>query len=295
MGAPEFYPSPAHSPSLSTGSWSSIARKNNEMPSWRPESSRCECSLTIQPPTPEFKPTVTPAELVASEEFIRSILYYAHQLESFQRAHSNFEELKEYWTPEVFGKMVNIIDMAGCTRLDGALRDFHQSIRNNGLWKNWIEEVEAYPRFEDLLLNELAQVLENLSPKYLKDIKIEHLLKIFDPNCGDRASCIQGKKRKLKRQVQKWIETQPDEVLDEYWELVTALKWKLMQVIDIKDKEMEERNRFKSQSRDWRRKTSPPPGLRGFSPRGFSSVGWPAIKDAFDTCGGMDKGSFRGA
>jgi hypothetical protein len=29
MGAPEFYPSPAHSPSLSTGSWSSIARKNN--------------------------------------------------------------------------------------------------------------------------------------------------------------------------------------------------------------------------------------------------------------------------
>lgn len=105
------------------------------MPSWRPESSRCECSLTIQPPTPEFKPSVTPAELVASEEFIRSILYYAHQLESFQRAHSNFEELKEYWTPQVFGKMVNIIDMAGCTRLDGALRDFHQSIRNNGLWK----------------------------------------------------------------------------------------------------------------------------------------------------------------
>jgi hypothetical protein len=166
---------------------------------------------------------------------------------------------------------------------------------NNLFLQNWIEEVEAYPRFEDLLLNELAQVLENLSPKYLKDIKIEHLLKIFDPNCGDRASCIQGKKRKLKRQVQKWIETQPDEVLDEYWELVTALKWKLMQVIDIKDKEMEERNRFKSQSRDWRRKTSPPPGLRGFSPRGFSSVGWPAIKDAFDTCGGMDKGSFRGA
>ena len=165
----------------------------------------------------------------------------------------------------------------------------------NLFFQNWIEEVEAYPRFEDLLLNELAQVLENLSPKYLKDIKIEHLLKIFDPNCGDRASCIQGKKRKLKRQVQKWIETQPDEVLDEYWELVTALKWKLMQVIDIKDKEMEERNRFKSQSRDWRRKTSPPPGVRGFSPRGFSSVGWPAIKDAFDTCGGMDKGSFRGA
>jgi len=29
MGAPEFHPSPAHSPSLSTGSWSSIARKSN--------------------------------------------------------------------------------------------------------------------------------------------------------------------------------------------------------------------------------------------------------------------------
>ena len=78
---------------------------------------------------------MTPAELVSSEEFIRSVLYYAHQLESFQRAHSNFEELKEYWTPEVFGKMVKIIDLAGCTKLDNALRDFHQSIRNNGLWK----------------------------------------------------------------------------------------------------------------------------------------------------------------
>merc|ERR1712184_136123 len=108
------------------------------------------------------------------------------------------------WTPELFGEMIGKISSAGCVKLDGAVRDFHQAIRNNGLWCKWIDEVSDFPRFKALLLDELAHVLENLSPRYLKDVKIEHLLKIFEA----KTSTIHGKKRKLKRQITKWIETQ---------------------------------------------------------------------------------------
>merc|ERR1719228_484739 len=153
--------------------------------------------------------------------------------------------------------MIGMISDAHCAKLDGAVREFHQQIRNNGLWQYWIDGVQQYPHFENLLLDELAHVLENLSPRYLKDVKIEHLLKIFGPTDEAKTSTIHGKKRKLKRQITKWIETQPEDVLDDHWEAINVLKWRLQCVIDQKDKEQEERTRNKNAYQyNWRRKAA---------------------------------------
>ena len=56
--------------------------------------------------------------------------------------------------------------------MEQSLRVFHQAIRNNGLWTHWIEASASFPKYEAMLLEELAAVIENLSPKYLKDIKV---------------------------------------------------------------------------------------------------------------------------
>jgi len=212
---------------------------------------------------------------------LQRVLFYAHQLDSFQKAHADFDAVKDAWTPELFGQMIGMIADAQCTKLDCAVREFHQAIRNNGLWQYWIDEVKCYPRFEALLLDELAHVLENLSPRYLKDVKIEHLLKIFGPS-EELKSTIHGKKRKLKRQITKWIETQSDDVLDIHWEEVNILKWRLQCVIDQKDKEQEERSRNKaSYNYNWRQKTNN--SSRTSSPQSFSNKEcWPELRKVFE-------------
>lgn len=277
MGAPEFHPSPAHSPSLGNSSnalWSSIARKNTiiDNQNWRTETFRCTCPLSRQP---EFRGDCDPSDPVD----LRRILFYAHKMDSFENAHADFEAVKDSWTPKLFGKMIGMIAEAQCTKLDSAVRQFHQSIRNNGLWQCWIDEVTEYPHFEALLLDELAHVLENLSPRYLKDVKIGHLLKIFGTS-EEIKSTIHGKKRKLKRQITKWIETQPPAVLDANWEAVNALKWRLQRVIDQKDKEQEERSRNKQQyTYSWHRsKISRTP-----SPQSFNNKEcWPELRKVFE-------------
>lgn len=283
MGYPEYHPSPSHTPPIAaTGSsWSSIARKNSNMidtQNWRSETSRCTCPLSIRPDSTD-------------EDFksinLDRVVFYAHQLDSFQKAHGNFDAVKDLWTPELFGQMIGMINDAGCTKLDGAVRDFHQAIRNNGLWQCWIDQVERYPRFEALLLDELAHVLENLSPRYLKDVKIEHLEKIFGTSADEQfPNQIHGKKRKLKRQITKWIETQSDEVLDENWEKINNLKWRLQCVIDQKDKEQEERSRNKAAyNYNWRSKAP-----RTTSPAHATFAAhkecWPELRKAFETGGG---------
>merc|ERR1711881_309428 len=83
--------------------------------------------------------------------------------------------------------------------------------------------------------------------------KIEHLLKIFEA----KTSTIHGKKRKLKRQITKWIETQSEDVLNEKYEEVNTLKWLLQRVIEQKDKEQEERTRNKNAYQyNWRQKAA---------------------------------------
>jgi hypothetical protein len=284
MGYPEYHPSPSHTPPIqaATGSsWSSIARKNSNMidtQNWRSETSRCTCPLSIRPESTD-------------EDFksinLDRVVFYAHQLDSFQKAHGNFDAVKDLWTPELFGQMIGMINDAGCTKLDGAVRDFHQAIRNNGLWQCWIDQVERYPRFEALLLDELAHVLENLSPRYLKDVKIEHLEKIFGTSADEQfPNQIHGKKRKLKRQITKWIETQSDEVLDENWKKINNLKWRLQCVIDQKDKEQEERSRNKAAyNYNWRSKAP-----RTTSPAHATFAAhkecWPELRKAFETGGG---------
>jgi len=282
MGYPEYHPSPSHTPPIATNSsWSSIARKNSNMidtQNWRPESSRCTCPLSIRPES---------IDETKSEIDLDRVLFYAHQLDNFQKAHGNFEAVKDSWTPELFGQMIGMIDQSGCTKLDGAVRDFHQAIRNNGLWQCWIDEVKDYPRFETLLLDELAHVLENLSPRYLKDVKIEHLNKIFGTSADDQMpNQIHGKKRKLKRQITKWVETQTDEVLNEHWEEVNNLKWRLQCVIEQKDKEQEERSRNKAAyNYNWRSKAP-----RTTSPAHATFAAhkecWPELRKAFEAGGG---------
>jgi hypothetical protein len=97
----------------------------------------------------------------------------------------------------------------------------------------------------------------------LKDIKIEHLLKIFPSSDGKNDVQLHGKKRKLKRQVLKWCETQTEEVLNAEWENINTLKWRLQSVIDHKDREMAERLHQKQcYQNNWRS----PPTSGGSSP-----------------------------
>lgn len=291
MGAPEYHPSPSHTPPMpQQSSWSSIARKNTHLidsQSWRPESSRCTCALSIRP---DFKTDSDDVNCIDLER----VLFYAHQLDSFEKAHADFELVKDLWTPALFGTMIGMISDAHCAKLDGAVREFHQQIRNNGLWQYWIDGVQQYPHFENLLLDELAHVLENLSPRYLKDVKIEHLLKIFGPTDEAKTSTIHGKKRKLKRQITKWIETQPEDVLDDHWEAINVLKWRLQCVIDQKDKEQEERTRNKNAYQyNWRQKnhmggssgsSSASNSSRTSSPQSFSNKEcWPELRKAFES------------
>jgi len=286
MGYPEYHPSPSHTPPIATNNtWSSIARKNSTLidtQNWRPETSRCTCPLSARP------------EQTNNIIDLDTILFYAHQLDSFEKAHGNFDAVKETWTPELFGEMIGKISSAGCVKLDGAVRDFHQAIRNNGLWCKWIDEVSDFPRFKALLLDELAHVLENLSPRYLKDVKLEHLLEIFRASDKGDMPNIHGKKRKLKRQITKWIETQPDDLLDFEWEGVSELKWLLQIVIDQKDKEQEERSRNKaSYNYNWRSKpartgSASPTSSSSSSSAHFSAHKevWPELRKAFEAGGG---------
>jgi hypothetical protein len=249
MGAPEYHPSPSHTPPMANSSWSSIARKNTQNlidSDWRPASARCQCPLSVRP---AFSSDIDESSAIDLDR----VLFYAHKYDSFPKAHADFDAVKDQWTPELFGAMIGRIDSARCTKLDHAVREFHQQIRNNGLWQCWIDQVCDFPHFENLLLDELAHVLENLSPRYLKDVKIEHLLKIFEA----KTSTIHGKKRKLKRQITKWIETQSEDVLNEKYEEVNTLKWLLQRVIEQKDKEQEERTRNKNAYQyNWRQKAA---------------------------------------
>lgn len=280
MGAPEYHPSPSHTPPMQqhSNSWSSVARKNTliDVANWRTQSSRCNCALSMRPDMDTMNETM--------EMDLPTLVFYAHQYGSFQRAHHDFETVKDLWTPELFGEMIAIIAEANCTQLDAAVREFHQQIRNNGLWQAWIDGVKEYPRFEALLLDELAHVLENLSPRYLKDVKLEHLLKIFSPSEMHKQTTIHGKKRKLKRQITKWIETQSDEVLNDSWESVNQLKWRLQCVIDQKDREQEERTRNKTAFQyNWRQKSISP---RTVSPQSFipAKESWPELaRKTFET------------
>ena len=242
------------------------------MKPWQHDSAGCNCILSLRKDTLGYCEDAIDLDM---------ILYYAHQLDDFEQAHHDFEAVKDLWTPTLFGKMVGMIDQARCCKLDNAVREFHQAIRNNGLWKCWIEAVQEYPRFKNLMIQELSTVLENLSPKYLKDVKIEHLLLIFGPLEGAGA-IIHGKKRKLKRQIQKWIETQPDDVLDVHWTEINILKWRLQQVIDQKDKEQEERSRSKNAYQyNWRQKSAGNSGTS--SPQSLTNTDcWPALRKAFE-------------
>jgi len=274
MGFEQNHPSPAHSPGTTTQllsvhnidlnnnnnnskkSWNSLMRRTNSpsiadsIRTWRPATSRCHCKLSIRPMS---------SAGVSDPIDIPTVVHYAHQYGDFAKAHDDFEAVKDLWTPSMFGQVLNLIQEANCMNMDMALRTFHQAIRNNGLWTNWIESASSYPRFEAILLEELAAVIENLSPKYLKDIKIDHLLKIFPSSDGKQDVQLHGKKRKLKRQVLKWCETQSEDVLDLEWEKINALKWRLQSVIDHKDKEMEERQKQKlSYQHNWRSNSASP-------------------------------------
>jgi hypothetical protein len=275
MGFEQNHPSPAHSPGTTTQllsvhtnidlnnnnnnskkSWNSLMRRTNSpsiadsIRTWRPATSRCHCKLSIRPMS---------SAGVSDPIDIPTVVHYAHQYGDFAKAHDDFEAVKDLWTPQMFGQVLNLIQEANCMNMDMALRTFHQAIRNNGLWTNWIESASSYPRFEAILLEELAAVIENLSPKYLKDIKIDHLLKIFPSSDGKQDVQLHGKKRKLKRQVLKWCETQSEDVLDLEWEKINALKWRLQSVIDHKDKEMEERQKQKlSYQHNWRSNSASP-------------------------------------
>lgn len=253
------HPTPSHSPNTNVklAKWSNVARRTNSpsiadsFKNWRPNSSRCNCSLSIRP--------MPPLEPIKGTLDIATILHYAHQYGDFAKAHDDFERSKDEWTPAMFGKVLQLIHDAKCTAMDTPLRAFHQAIRNNGLWTYWIQAAAPYPRFEAILLEELAAVIENLSPKYLKDIRIEHLLKIFPAADGRQDVHLHGKKRKLKRQVLKWCETQTEEVLNTEWANINTLKWRLQSVIDTKDREMEERLRQKaSYQHNWRSNNSSP-------------------------------------
>ena len=253
--------------------------------SWRSSTSRCTCALSIQP--------LPPLEPITGLD-IPVIVHYAHKLGHFDRAHDDFEKSKEEWTPAMFGKVLQLIHDAKCTAMDQALRVFHQAIRNNGLWADWIGVAAPFPHFEKILLQELGEVIENLSPKYLKDIKIDHLLKIFPSN---ESSCdieLRGKKRKLKRQVLKWCETQPEEILNREWMAINMLKWRLQAVIDKKDQEMEQRMKEKqSFHSNWRSNnpspdsfttrqhstsTSPKPQQQQFRLVPSDKTSWPTLR-----------------
>jgi len=275
MGFEQNHPSPAHSPGTtsqllsvhnidvnnnnnnSKKSWNSLMRRTNSpsiadsIRTWRPATSRCHCKLSVRP---------QPMSMDMNNSIdIPTVVHYAHQYGDFAKAHDDFEAVKDLWTPKMFGQVLNLIQEANCMNMDMALRTFHQAIRNNGLWTNWIESASSYPRFEAILLEELAAVIENLSPKYLKDIKIDHLLKIFPSSDGKQDVQLHGKKRKLKRQVLKWCETQSEDILDMEWEKINALKWRLQSVIDHKDKEMEERQKQKlSYQHNWRSNSASP-------------------------------------
>jgi len=257
------HPTPSHSPNTNVklAKWASVARRSDgrnspsiadSLKNWRTPTAQCNCSLSIRP-MPPLKP-------IKGTLDIPTILHYAHQYGDFARAHDDFERSKDEWTPAMFGKVLQLIHDAKCIAMDTPLRAFHQAIRNNGLWTYWIQAAAPYPRFEAILLEELAAVIENLSPKYLKDIRIEHLLKIFPAADGRQDVHLHGKKRKLKRQVLKWCETQTEEVLNNEWANINTLKWRLQSVIDTKDREMEERQRMKSQNyhHNWRSNSSSP-------------------------------------
>lgn len=282
MGFEQNHPSPAHSPGTTSQllsvhhnidvnnnnsngaaaakkTWNSLMRRTNSpsiadsIRTWRPATSRCQCKLSVRP-TPTQPSRGQPHDID-----IPTVVHYAHQYGDFAKAHDDFESVKDLWTPQMFGQVLNLIQEATCLNMDMALRTFHQAIRNNGLWTNWIESASSYPRFEAILLEELAAVIENLSPKYLKDIKIDHLLKIFPSSDGKQDVQLHGKKRKLKRQVLKWCETQSEDILDTEWPKINALKWRLQSVIDHKDKEMEERQKQKlSYQHNWRSNSASP-------------------------------------
>lgn len=266
MGIEMNHPTPSHSPNtnakLSGGhKWSNVVTngRRTQSPtisdsfkaqSWRTATSRCQCALSIPPMAP-----LVPIEGLD----IAVIVHYAHKLGDFARAHNDFEQSKEEWTPQMFGRVLQLISDAKCMAMDAPLRTFHQAIRNNGLWADWIGSASPYPHFEKILLQELGEVIENLSPKYLKDIKIDHLLKIFPAHgeCGEVE--LRGKKRKLKRQVLKWCETQSEEILNREWSKINVLKWRLQEVIDKKDLEMEQRMKEKQSFHNNWRSNNPSP------------------------------------
>jgi len=290
MGIEMNHPTPSHSPNTTSklshhSKWSNIARTKSptisdsiKSTNWRSSTSRCNCALNILP--------MPPLEPVIGLD-IPVIVHYAHKLGQFDRAHDDFEKAKEEWTPAMFGKVLQLIHDAKCTAMDQPLRVFHQAIRNNGLWADWIGAAAPFPHFEKILLQELGEVIENLSPKYLKDIKIDHLLKIFPSNESSCEIELRGKKRKLKRQVLKWCETQPEEVLNAEWPQINMLKWRLQAVIDKKDQEMEQRMKEKqSFHSNWRSnstspvsftpRTSPKPQQQQFRLGDKSS--WPTVQ-----------------
>jgi hypothetical protein len=270
MGKEIYHPSPSTSPNTSNEirlmqnyenkKWSSLVRHSNSpsiadsinSKNWRPSTFNCNCNLSIRPiPTRD------------GSIDIPTVVHYAHQYGDFAKAHDDFESVKEQWTPNMFAEVLEMISEAGCNSMEHPLRIFHQAIRNNGLWTHWIESSIQFPKYEAMLLEELAAVIENLSPKYLKDIKIEHLLKIFPSSDGKNDVQLHGKKRKLKRQVLKWCETQTEEVLNAEWENINTLKWRLQSVIDHKDREMAERLHQKQcYQNNWRS----PPTSGGSSP-----------------------------
>jgi len=269
MGIEMNHPTPSHSPNTNaklSGSqhkWSNVVNQNGrrtqsptisdsfKAQSWRTSTSRCQCALSI-PPMPPLEPI--------KGLDIAVVVHYAHKLGDFARAHDDFELAKEEWTPAMFARVLQLISDAKCTAMDAPLRVFHQAIRNNGLWAAWIGSAASYPRFEKILLQELGEVIENLSPKYLKDIKIDHLLKIFPAHGENGEVELRGKKRKLKRQVLKWCETQPEDILNAEWSKINVLKWRLQEVIDKKDLEMEQRMKEKqSFHNNWRHSNNSSP------------------------------------
>lgn len=238
-------------------SWSQTVRKNQpkvEDRTWRRETAYCKCSLSNGN--------------VSSYDSLEIFVHCAHEMGKIECT-LNFE--KDDWTPQKFGRLIAIVSQAACPNMDESIREFHQLIRNNGLWANWIDAVSDYPHFKDLLIDELAQVIENLSPKYLKDITIEHLLEIFKRE-GDQP--VPGKKRKLKRQIQKWLEVQDASILNEHYEEINQLKWLVLQVVEDKDKETKEREHKRrinhSSNSNWRNVRTLSPSL---SPSSSSSSG----------------------
>jgi hypothetical protein len=175
-------------------------------------------------------------------EAIGSFVFHAHRVSSFLEA-MKFETVlrKEKWDVDRFATLVDCIHAAGCRRMDDELRKFHREIRNNGLWHNWISSVARHEHFRLIMLDELANVMENLSPRFIKDLSIHNLLDIF----GNEGVHVYGKKRKLKRQVTKWCEVQDTETLDLYYGEINKLKWLMLQVIEEKDRENKMREQTK--------------------------------------------------